>query len=75
MSTTETKLESGLPALLSIKQAAELCGCGERTLWRWSRSGVAPKPVKLGAGTRAAKRYQRDTLLEWIRQGCPRVDG
>jgi hypothetical protein len=36
--------EAALPALLTSKQAAKLAGCGERTWWRWSRSGIAPAP-------------------------------
>jgi len=63
------------PAMLSTKQAAALCGCGERTLWRWSRSGLAPRPVKIGRGTRAATRYRAAELRERIDNGCPRVDG
>jgi len=67
--------EASLPALLTTRQAAELCGIGERTLWRWSRSGIAPKPVYIGAGTRPAVRYKRTELLQWVETGCPRIDG
>jgi predicted DNA-binding transcriptional regulator AlpA len=59
-----------VPELLTTKQAAELISCGERTLWRWSRSGIAPAPVRI-AGT---VRYDRATYLAWIRAGCPRCD-
>lgn len=57
--------------LLTAREAAALCAIGERTLWRWSRSGVSPAPVKIGG---AAVRYRREELLEWIQEGCPRVD-
>lgn len=63
------------PELLTTRQAAELCGCGERTLWSWSRSGIAPAPVKIGCGLRPAVRFKRGELLRWIESGCPRVDG
>ena len=63
------------PELLTTRQAAELCGCGERTLWSWSRSGIAPAPVKIGVGLRPAVRFSRQTLLEWIQGGCKPVDG
>ena len=63
------------PELLTTKQAAELCGCGERTLWSWSRSGIAPAPVKIGVGLRPAVRFKRAELLQWIQDGCPRIDG
>lgn len=60
-----------VPQLLTTKQAAKLVNVGERTLWRWSRSGIAPAPVKIGG----AIRYRRDDLLEWIQADCPRTDG
>jgi predicted DNA-binding transcriptional regulator AlpA len=63
------------PELLTTGQAAKLCGCGERTLWRWSRCGLAPAPVKTGHGKQGAVRYRRAELFEWIAAGCPRVDG
>ena len=59
------------PELLTTKQAAKLCGIGERTLWRWSRSGIAPAPVKIGG----AVRFRRDEYMTWIEAGCPRCDG
>jgi len=66
-------VEPVVPELLTTKQAAALCGCGERSLWRWSRSGRAPAPLRIGGS--AATRYRRAELLEWIAAGCPRVDG
>jgi len=64
MSNTITQL------LLKTKEAAQLCGIGERTLWRWSRCGIAPAPIKIGGTVR----YDRATYLDWIRAGCPRCD-
>lgn len=58
------------PVLISAAEAARLIDCGERSLWRWSRSGVAPAPIKIGS----AVRYRRAEVLEWIAAGCPRVD-
>ncbi|NLS96595.1 MAG: hypothetical protein GXX96_31040 [Planctomycetaceae bacterium] len=68
-------LEDALPALLNGKQACKLAGCGERTWWRWSHDGLAPGPVKIGDGPKSAVRYRRDEILQWILDGCPRVDG
>ena len=59
------------PELLTLKQAAELCGVSERTLWTWARSGAAPSPLKIHRGT---VRYSRPAYLAWIAAGCPRVD-
>ena len=63
-----------LPELLTTKQAAELCGIGERTLWSWSRSGLAPRPLQIGLGVRPAVRFSRQSLLAWIKAGCQPVD-
>lgn len=63
-----------VPELLTAKEAAQLVNIGDRTLWRWSHSGLAPMPLKIGAGKRAAVRYRRVELLEWIAAGCPPMD-
>ena len=56
--------------LLTTLQAAELCGVGERTLWRWSHSGICPAPLKIGLGSRPAARYRRSEIVGWIGGGC-----
>ena len=63
------------PELLTERQAAELLGMGARTLWRYSRSGICPAPIKIGIGPRPAVRYRRSELLAWVQDGCPRCDG
>ena len=62
------------PELLDTHDAARLLAIGERTLWRWSRSGICPAPVRIGRGLRAAIRFRRAELMQWITDGCPRVD-
>lgn len=64
-----------VPELLTTKQAAALCGISERTLWGWSRSGLAPRPVFIGRGHRPACRYRRTEILRWIENGCQPIDG
>jgi predicted DNA-binding transcriptional regulator AlpA len=64
-----------VPELLTTAEAAKLCGIGERTLWAWSRSGLAPAPIKIGYGLRPAVRYGRSEIMAWIAAGCPRVVG
>jgi predicted DNA-binding transcriptional regulator AlpA len=64
-----------VPELLTTPEAARMCNVGERTLWRWSRCGIAPEPIKIGMGKTGAVRYRRDLYLNWIRAGCPRVNG
>jgi len=73
--TSPTPAPAGItPELLTAGQAAELLAIGQRTLWRWSRSGICPAPVKIGRGLRAAVRYRRAELLDWIANGCPRAE-
>jgi predicted DNA-binding transcriptional regulator AlpA len=60
--------------LLTTAEAAKLLGLGERTLWRNSRCGVCPKPLKIGGGKKSAVRYSRRALLQWVADGCPRTD-
>ena len=62
-----------LPALLTEKQAAELAGIKSRTWRRWTRSGLAPAPRKIGRGVRPAVRFRRDEILKWIEGGCQPV--
>jgi len=68
--TTDDIATPIVPELLKSKEAAQLVNVGERTLWRWSRSGTAPAPIKIGG----AVRYRRNELRAWIADGCPRVD-
>ena len=49
-----------VPELLRPREAAELLGIGERTLWRHSRCGIAPRPVAVGGTTR----YVRAETME-----------
>ena len=62
-----------LPVLLTEKQAAELAGIKPRTWRRWTRSGLAPAPIKIGRGVRPAIRFRRDEILKWIEGGCKPV--
>lgn len=64
-----------VPELLTTSKAAKLAGIGERTLWRWSRSGLAPRPITIGYGLRPAVRYRHADLLAWIAAGSLRIDG
>ena len=61
--------------LMTTEQTAEMCNLGARTVWRWSRSGRMPAPLKLGDGRQGAVRFRRSEIMQWIAAGCPRVDG
>ena len=60
------------PELLKTAEAARLANVGTRTWWRWTRSGIAPAPLKIGATT---VRFKRTEVIAWISAGCPRCDG
>jgi predicted DNA-binding transcriptional regulator AlpA len=60
-----------VPELMTTAEVAKLISAGGRTVWRWSRSGVMPAPVKLGSGPRAAVRFRRGEIVDWINAGCP----
>ena len=60
-------IETMMPELLTLKQAADLCGVSERTLWDWARTDIAPAPLKIGKGI---VRYARAAYLAWINDGC-----
>jgi len=60
------------PELMTLDQAAGLCGVSPRTLWGWARDGVAPQPMRIGKGT---VRYSRAAYLDWIASGCRPIQG
>ncbi len=60
--------------LLSAKEAAEEASVGLRTWHRMWRSGLAPRPVRIGLGTRPMTRWARADLEAWIAGGCRPVD-
>jgi predicted DNA-binding transcriptional regulator AlpA len=60
------------PELLTLQDAAALCGVSPRTLWDWARNGIAPPALRIGKGT---TRYSRAAYLAWIAGGCKPMNG
>ena len=58
-----------LRELLTAAEAAEMAGVGKRSWWRFSSSGKAPAPVRIGRSVR----WRRAEIADWIAAGCPRV--
>ncbi len=55
------------PLLLNGRQAAELCGCSDRT-WRTRHaSGLIPLPVRVGK----ALFWRKREIVAWVEAGCP----
>jgi len=67
-----SKADSVAPELLTLRQAAELCGVSERTVWEWARTGASPAPLKIHKGT---VRYSRKAYIDWIAAGCKPLNG
>ncbi len=60
--------------LITIAEAAAMCGVNSRTLRGWSRCGLAPKPLRLKHGTRGSLRYRLQDVVDWIAAGCEPVE-
>ena len=50
---------------LSVKQVAERFGVSVATIWRWSRDGVIPAPVRISTG---CTRWRLNDLESWEEQ-------
>lgn len=57
------------PALLDVREVAELLRCSPRHVYRLADAAKMPRPVRLGA----LIRWRRDELDEWLAAGCPAV--
>jgi predicted DNA-binding transcriptional regulator AlpA len=56
------------PLLLTADQAAALVGVSPATWYRFAAGGRCSASIRL---TRGCVRWQRESLVEWIRLGCP----
>jgi excisionase family DNA binding protein len=57
--------------LLTVREAAKLCGCSCRHFVRLAAEGLAPRGVKL----RQLRRWNAAEMARWIEAGCPAVGG
>lgn len=60
----------GSAELLTLRQAAALCGVSERHLWGCAKAGISPPPLRIGKGV---VRYSKGAYLDWIAAGCKPV--
>ncbi len=56
-------------AMLTVHDVAQMLNCSARTIYRLTDTGKMPRPVKLNA----LVRWRRETVENWINQGCPRA--
>ncbi len=51
--------------ILRTKQVLALLGIGRTTLWRWTRQGTFPKPIRMGP---RAVGWRASELQNWLDQ-------
>ncbi len=56
---------------ISVKQLAARYGVSPATLWRWTKSGELPQPVKLGPN---CTRWREADILAWERSRLAEAD-
>ena len=57
---------SATTLLLTVADMARLLGISTRSVWRLTRAGRCPKPVRLGRATR----WRRREVEAWVSEGC-----
>ncbi len=55
-----------METLFNTNKAAEYLGISRKSLERWRTEGTGPAFVKVGPGRRAAVRYRKADLDDWI---------
>ncbi|MDY7107860.1 MAG: helix-turn-helix domain-containing protein [Planctomycetota bacterium] len=63
----EIALDRAMPLLVRARQAARMCGVGERTWRRWHAAGLVPAPVRVGG----AVLWRVSELVAWTQAGAP----
>ena len=50
--------------MMTVKQVAEALEVSERSVWRWSATGVLPPGVKIGS----VVRWPEESIRRWIEE-------
>jgi len=50
--------------MLKVREVATMLGVSERSVWRWSATGVLPPGIKIGG----CVRWPEETIRRWIRK-------
>ena len=56
--------------LLRCGEAADLCGCSDKTWRHWYYSGRVPAPVRIGR----SMFWRREEIIDWVAAGCPSLE-
>jgi excisionase family DNA binding protein len=57
------------PDLLTVREVAQRLALGTRTVWKWSRSGQLPAPIRLGNRT---VRWRAAEIDRFVQESQPR---
>jgi len=59
--------------LLKVGDVMELLQVSRQTLHTWTQRGFMPTPIRIGDGPRAAIRWGKEELEDWVRSGGVRL--
>jgi predicted DNA-binding transcriptional regulator AlpA len=54
--------------LLSVNDVGDLVGRSSRTIERWVKDGILPRPLMVNGRSN----WRRSSIDEWLQAGCPR---
>lgn len=60
--TTEGRVQSGLPDLLTIDEVADYLSVTKNTVYGWRKERTGPPAIKIGKHLR----FPKGALLEWV---------
>lgn len=63
----DNKQNEPLRELITIKQAAEICGMSDQMFYSLYKRGKTPDSIKFGR----LRRWRKREILNWIDAGCP----
>lgn len=55
-------MENQLMQMLNVKQVAQRVGVSERAIWKWTRAGQFPQPIRISRSVR----WSEAALEAWI---------
>jgi excisionase family DNA binding protein len=67
--TQESRMRTFRQDLLTVREVAQRLALGTRTVWKWSRSGQLPAPVRLGNRT---VRWRAAEIERFVEEMQPR---
>ena len=55
------------PEILRVRDLTALLGVARSTIWKWTKDGAFPAPVRLGGQTSRMIGWRRSDVEAWIR--------